>query len=105
MMLLATMFKASVACAQPQPDQSLRFEQLKESIEDEISYVKSWYNRNYNHLCDVFYTKKTTGNIDIVEETKADGIFTLDGRRVEKQDYRQLAKGIYIVNGKKTVVR
>ena len=41
---------------------------------------------------------------DIDSNTKETKIYTLDGRYVGKST-RGLAKGVYIINGKKTVIR
>ena len=38
-------------------------------------------------------------------ETKAKGIYTLTGVRVNTTDVKSLPKGIYIVNGKKQIVK
>lgn len=48
----------------------------------------------------------TTDGIDSIQGTAArDDIYTLDGRRLQTTDIRRLTKGVYIVNGRKLVVR
>lgn len=75
---------------------------LKESVYDELEYVKDWYARNYDHLCNHYGTNA----IDIINDDKrrasGSGIYTLDGRRVDGKDLR---RGIYIANGKKVLVK
>ena len=45
-----------------------------------------------------------TGIITVLsdEPSTGDGIYTLDGRRIEGQPTQ---KGVYIVNGKKTIIK
>jgi len=70
---------------------------LKKSVRDELEYVKSWYERNYTSLCDQF---DITSSVDSISEVRhGTGTFMLDGRKV--QEGTPLAKGIYIINGKK----
>lgn len=54
-----------------------------------------------------FVGKKTVdaGIGQIVNTTKAMGIYTLTGVRVNTADIKSLPKGIYIVNGKKEIVK
>ena len=75
---------------------------LMESIYDELEYVKDWYARNYDNLCDQYVSNA----IDIIhsDENRSShsSIYTLDGRKVEGNALR---RGIYIVNGKKVMVK
>ena len=75
---------------------------LMESIYDELEYVKDWYARNYDNLCDQYGSNA----IDIIHSdenpSSHSGIYTLDGRKFEGN---VMQKGIYIVNGKKVVVK
>ena len=76
---------------------------LKENIADELEYVKDWYVKNYESLCNQFGVE-IPGGITSVQSAATQGncIYTIDGRRVEGG---MMNKGIYIVNGKKMVVR
>lgn len=77
---------------------------LKENVTEELDYVKDWYRRNYNALCVQFNTINTINTITpIKEDHKVNTIYTLDGRRIDT-DIRNLPKGIYIINGKKTTI-
>lgn len=76
---------------------------LKNDVAKELEYVKGWYKTNYDSLCVQFDRVIADGITN--SESKfppSNGVFTLDGRRVNEQAMR---KGIYIVNGKKKVVR
>ncbi|MGI6243861.1 MAG: hypothetical protein ACOYJK_10085 [Prevotella sp.] len=42
---------------------------------------------------------------DEIENHKVTGIYTLDGRKINCNDTKQLQKGVYIVNGKKIIVK
>ena len=77
---------------------------LKENIADELEYVKDWYARNYEHLCNQFGVEIPVdiSNVMPDDATNRSGIYTFDGRRIEGG---ALNKGIYIVNGKKVMVR
>ena len=76
---------------------------LEEDIFDELQYVKDWYGENYAGLCSQFGTPDPQG----IAETAADrpagsDMLMLDGRRVSTT---ATGKGVYIVNGKKYVVK
>lgn len=76
---------------------------LKEDLTEEIAYVKDWYAKNYSNLCAQFGVEIPSGIVNIPSETHSNNaIYTLDGRRVNEST---LSKGIYIVNGKKKVIR
>lgn len=76
---------------------------LKESVDDELEYVKDWYWKNYVSLCTQFGIDVTTGIVNIsTNQPSGHCIYTIDGRRISQKD---IQKGIYIVNGKKIVVR
>ena len=79
---------------------------LKTNIAEEMNYVKGWYVRNYESLCNQFGTPPVTNAIaNIREPVFLDNIYTLDGRKINATDTRQLTKGIYIVHGRKVLVR
>lgn len=76
---------------------------LKQSIADELEYVKDWYRQNYESLCAQFgvdipvgITYKNTPNAPASNK-----IYTLDGRTLH---HPLMQPGIYIKNGKKVVV-
>ena len=75
---------------------------LKESVFEELEYVKDWYAKNYENLC----TQYGTNAIDSIDmdskHSQRTSIYTIDGRRVNENI---LQRGIYIINGKKTVVK
>ena len=73
---------------------------LKESLADEIRYVKDWYSRNYINLCEQFGTE-TTGLVNTKIKKESQDIYTLDGRKINS--YQR--KGLYIVNCKKIVIK
>lgn len=76
---------------------------LKEDLTEEIAYVKDWYAKNYSNLCAQFGVEIPSGIVNIPSETHSNNaIYTLDSRRVNEST---LSKGIYIVNGKKKVIR
>ena len=76
---------------------------LKKDIADELKYVKDWYAKNHESLCHQFIVKIPTGISNVVSDAAHRGeIYTLDGRRIEGC---ALNKGIYILNGKKIMVR
>lgn len=74
---------------------------LKSSIFDELEYVKDWYRKNYENLCAQFDVPIPSGIPHTAPKPSDMTIFTLDG----KQHHQVTRKGIYIVNGKKVIVR
>ena len=77
---------------------------LKESLFDEIQYVKDWYARSCIHLCEQF-DAETTGLVNMVNEKDFQEIYTLDGRKANNKNANRLTKGIYIVNGRKIFIK
>lgn len=71
---------------------------LKQSVYDELDYVKDWYARNYDNLCDHYGTNGIDSIHSDESSSSRSGIYTLDGRRVET---RPLPKGIYVIDGRK----
>ena len=74
---------------------------LKESIFDELDYVKEWYRQNYEHLCAQFGVPLPTGITPTPSKSPAATIFTLDGI----QHHKVTHKGLYIINGKKIFLK
>ena len=91
---------------------------LKQSITEELEYVKDWYRRNYEFLCDKFKSKQM-GILNIPETTSmgrdcldgdereyADGVYLMDGRKVrDSSEIEGLPSGTYIVGGRIVIVR
>ena len=76
---------------------------LQKDIADELEYVKDWYSKNYEWLSAQFATLGMPGIIDVQPRCPlANGMVTLDGRRI---DANAKQKGVYIVDGKKVVVK
>ena len=75
---------------------------LKESVFEELEYVKDWYAKNYENLC----TQYGTNVIEFIDmdskHSQRTSIYTIDGRRLNENI---LQRGIYIMNGKKVIVR
>ena len=91
---------------------------LKQSITEELDYVKDWYRRSYKFICNEFDTEEmgisdnlgpaNTGQ-DRWNENEwgyADGIYLMDGRKIrDSLDTDGLPSGAYIVGGKIVIVR
>lgn len=73
---------------------------LKESLADEIQYVKDWYTRNFINLCEQF-GKETTGIVNTKIKKESPDIYSMDGRKINSYP----RKGLYIINGKKVVIK
>ena len=71
---------------------------LKESLAEELLYVKDWYKRNHAYLCEQ-YESEATKLVSTFANTNTNNVYMLDGRKVNNAN--SLRKGIYIVNGKK----
>ena len=76
-----------------------------------ISNGNEEYEGNTIFLEDVYFCETTKRGIatairqtEFDSTTKETKIYTLDGRYIGKST-RGLAKGVYIINGKKTVIR
>ena len=76
---------------------------LTEDINDEIQYVKEWYARNINYLNELLPELPTAIVRLRTEPNASQGIYTLDGRRVEGRSWQDLPHGIYIINGRKVI--
>lgn len=74
-------------------------------LSEETSKMKAWYSFNYEWLSN--YRLLTDGIVEIKEDKPAKAtIYTLQGTPVSPdQSYRSIPKGIYIVNGKKRLIR
>ena len=75
---------------------------LKDDIYDEIDYVKNWYIKNYNSLIDQF---TNTGIQQPTNSEPINKVYGIDGRKISINDTRRLSQGLYIINGKKIIVR
>lgn len=55
---------------------------LYQDIADEASYVKDWYERNYQNVCDILATG--TGGIVVneVKEERNEPVYTISGVRI-----------------------
>ena len=91
---------------------------LKQSIAEELDYVKDWYGRNYEFLRDTFQLEQmgvlnvpetiSTGQDSLDENgwKYADGVYLMDGRKIRKSsDIEGLPSGVYIVGGKMVIIR
>lgn len=75
---------------------------LKENVADELEYVKEWYSKNYEKLCAQFDDVIATDMKVASHNSSARVVYTLDGRMTNEH---AMHKGVYIVNGKKVVVK
>ena len=79
---------------------------LKEHLGDEVDYVKKWYAKNYESLCLQFGTPPVTiGIANVVGPDSPEAVYTLDGRKVHASDVSSLRKGLYVVKGRKILVK
>jgi len=78
---------------------------LKHDIADELAYVKEWYVKNHDSLCAQFGTDKLdiidNSNNEVVKVNNEGAVYDLAGCRLNTP----FKKGIYLINGKKVVVR
>lgn len=78
---------------------------LKEDISEELDYVKDWYGKNYESLCKQFGIRSSIADVRTASPKHDGEIYTIDGRRLNVKTLRELKRGIYIINGKKLIVR
>ena len=78
---------------------------LKPRIEEELEYVKNWYERNYDHLCALFFIPDDIQTAKAhVAENKF--FFSVDGIVAPRYDNKSVVrKGIFINDGKKIMVK
>ena len=76
---------------------------LKETIAEEVDYVKDWYVRNFDHLHEHFDT--SVGIEDVATDNVTHTIYSLYGDRLPVDNPSSLLRGIYIVNGKKIMIK
>jgi hypothetical protein len=74
---------------------------LKESVFEELEFVKDWYIRNYNWICSNLGAAPYAEVFAPDVREKASGLYMLDGRRLDLKDGEIPPKGIYIRDGKK----
>jgi len=71
-----------------------------------MDYVKGWHENNYESLCNQFGTPPLITSVGNVRKLVSPlDIYALDGRRVNATDIHQLEKGVYIVGGRKVLVK
>ncbi len=77
---------------------------LTADINDEIAYVKAWYERNIAYLNELL-PELPTGLARLqLTPNATQGIYTIDGRRIEGQSRHNLPHGIYIIDGRKVIL-
>lgn len=102
----ADMFEASGAWEREREKWNENPVPLKADLGEELEYAKGWYEKNFDNLCRQLGTPAVAGGIATISvSAPPSGIYTLDGRRIHASDTQQLPKGIYIVRGRKVVVR
>lgn len=74
---------------------------LKESLSDELDYVKRWYADNYNSICRQWGGAPYTSAPGYYDTNPERIIYLPDGRRVDMSRDLLPGKGLYIIDGKK----
>ena len=74
---------------------------LKESLSQEIDYVKRWYADNYNSICREWGGAPYTSAPRYYDPNPERAIYLPDGRRVNMSRDAVPGKGLYIIDGKK----
>lgn len=74
---------------------------LKESVFDELEFVKDWYIQNYNWICSNLGGTPYVKVFAPKSGVKASALYMLDGRRLELKEGEVPPRGIYIRDGKK----
>lgn len=102
----ANMFEASGAWEREYNKWNMDPVPLRASVEEETDYVKHWYVKNHESLCSQFGTVPVYTAIDEARESvPGAAVYTIDGRKVNQSDPHRLPKGIYIIEGRKIIVR
>ena len=102
----ANMFEASGAWEREYNKWNMDPVPLRASVEEETDYVKHWYVKNHESLCSQFGTVPVYTAIDEARASvPAAAVYTIDGRKVNQSDPHRLQKGIYIIEGRKVIVR
>ena len=83
---------------------------LKEDIMEELDYIKGWYAKNYESVCNQYeLVRQSVSASHAPTASYPSPLYDLQGRRVAHSQFStlnsQLKKGVYIQNGKKVVVR
>lgn len=71
---------------------------LYEDVADEASYVKGWYARNFQNVCNIFGIETGIANVSTKSPSEKNAVYTLGGIRLNSQ---RAAHGVVIQNGKK----
>ena len=75
---------------------------LKESVSDEVDYVKAWYKRNYDYLNETWGKEQAVmDGYLILPPTYS--IYTPDGHKVDASDIDGLERGLYIIGNYKVL--
>jgi len=97
----AHMFVASGAWARERGKWDGNPVPLKEDIMEELDYVKGWYARNFESICNQFERVRVSVSSPSATRHTPSPIFDLQGRRLSGKPQ----KGVYIQDGKKRVVK
>lgn len=76
---------------------------LTEDPYEEVEYVKEWYARNTTYLNELLPDLPTGIERLQAVPNAAEGIYTIDGRRITDTRLQDLPHGIYIVGGRKVI--
>lgn len=76
---------------------------LKEDIADEVEYIKTWYQDSYDNLCRHLGTVAGTDQLTARESDES--AYSINGLKIPSRERKNLPKGIYIIGGRKVVVR
>lgn len=75
---------------------------LYQNLADEASYVKDWYVRNYQNVCDIMNVETGITNVNYTMEKRFSPTYSIDGTRMHDGEKRA-KKQILIRSGKKYI--